>query len=511
MSSRRPISLVMTHACWGIPAAISLALAGARYRGSALVFTFFAVCYLLLVALMFPKPRVYVYTFLTGFLFLGFWLKVVVHAIWSPGFVEPIGDFSGTPHEWDLALLAASWGALGAATPRFVHLILRSRRASHEAPDLHLTVPSWFRHTRRVVWTVTFASVLVLNAANYYLAFYQVGVNPKLVLPYHLNAPLAWLINIGFALWFATLVHWEFALSKLSPLTSLLIPMVEGLLSSVSTMSRFFFLLHAGPYWIVLMEHWSNWKNRLSRRMIIALAACSAAFLALSLLTVSWLRVLDFHEAELNERLHEAAAKSVPTPAAGAKDVPPATAPHSNPSRLRVLLTYQRDVLFLQLPTLFVHRWVGLEGVLVVGSLGDRGWDLFVAAVTDDPRRGGESLFQQRARTQFLAADAKTYTFLSNSGIIALLFYSDSFLIVMAGMAMITAILMATERLMELASRNTFLLAVAGAASANVVCQMTFPYLAGIFLLQMWVAIAFLAFIQHTDVALSKFREPSSR
>jgi len=249
------------------------------------------------------------------------------------------------------------------------------------------------------------------------------------------------------------------------------------------------------------------------------LASFFVAGLAISVLTVFWLRVLDFHAVELDRLLRRSGVETARPPSVAEKDVPPAAPPQAGPStpsvaandaRLNTVLTYQRDVLLRQLPALFVHRWVGLEGVLVVGAVSGRGRDLFIAALTNDPKLGADSLFQQHAKTNFLASDAKTFTFLSNSGIIALLFYSDSFLIVMAGMAMITAILMATERLMELASRNTFLLAVAGAASANVVCQMTFPYLVGVFLAQLWVAIAFLALVQHTDVALSKLKEPPS-
>jgi hypothetical protein len=143
-----------------------------------------------------------------------------------------------------------------------------------------------------------------------------------------------------------------------------------------------------------------------------------------------------------------------------------------------------------------VHRWVGLEGVLVVSSLDNRGQEALVAALKDDAKRGGDSLFQQHARTYFLAADSKTYTFLSNAGVVAILFYSGSFLIVAAGMAMIVAVLMATERLARRATGNPFLLAVAGAAAASVVSQMTFPYLSLIFLVQLWVGIAFLAVTQ---------------
>lgn len=482
----------------GVLAALMFITAFPRYAGSASDFVFFNLCFLLLAALIFPKPRVYVYTWLAGFLMLGFWLKVMVHAIWAPGFLEPIGDFSGSSPEWDAALLAASCGALGAALPRIIQLMLALRRASPAKKAPELAAPFWFRQSRRLVWALTIGAVLILNAINVNLAFHQVGVNPKLVLPYHLNVPLAWLIDTGFALWIATLVHWNFQLRKQSLLASLFFPMVEALSSSISSMSRLTFFLHAGSYWLVLMDKWRNWKSSLPPRKTAVLAACFAALLAISVLTVFWLRTFDFHAAALKTVLRES------------RDVAQTEGP-ANVSRRNAVLSYQWDVLVGQLPHLFVHRWVGLEGVLVVGSLTQRGQDLFVAAVTDDPRRGAKSLFQQHAKTPYLAEDAKTYTFLSNAGIIALLFYSGSFLFVFAGMALITAILIVSEGIANRATGNPFLLTVAGAAAANVACQMTFPYLSLIFLLQLWVAIVFLALVQRADPALIKISELTGR
>ncbi len=48
---------------------------------------------------------------------------------------------------------------------------------------------------------------------------------------------------------------------------------------------------------------------------------------------------------------------------------------------------------------------------------------------------------------------------------------------------------------------NPFLLAVSGAALANVVSQTTFFYLTLIFLLQMWVAVGFLAGLERLRIA----------
>ena len=79
------------------------------------------------------------------------------------------------------------------------------------------------------------------------------------------------------------------------------------------------------------------------------------------------------------------------------------------------------------------------------------------------------------------------------------------------GMALIMAILIATELITEHFTANPFLLTVIGAGLANVVSNMTFPYLSLIFLLQLWVAIVFLALIQRTNYALSTIKGLHSR
>jgi len=73
------------------------------------------------------------------------------------------------------------------------------------------------------------------------------------------------------------------------------------------------------------------------------------------------------------------------------------------------------------------------------------------------------------------------------------LLFSGSLMIVAAGMALIVGVLLLTEAAAARWTGNPFLMAVAGAALANVVSQTTFFYLTAVFLLQLWVAIAFIA------------------
>jgi hypothetical protein len=110
------------------------------------------------------------------------------------------------------------------------------------------------------------------------------------------------------------------------------------------------------------------------------------------------------------------------------------------------------------------------------------------------------SLFQRLANVPDVA-DPTQFTFLTNAGPPALLLLSGSLAVVFLGMALIALVVIVTEEVNRKWLGNPFLLAVSGAALANVACQTTFPYLTGVFLLQMWVAIAFLA-------ALERVRTP---
>jgi hypothetical protein len=436
------------------------------YPGSALVFAFFVLCFCALVALVFPRPRLYGYGFLAVFLAFGFLAKVLVQSIWAPGFIEPVGSFAGTPQEWDAALLAASCAALGLAAVRVAHLIWRRRAADHGPRPL---APAWFRRWRRPVWVLTLLLVVGLNLANLKFAFFQVGVNPLLVLPWHLTVPVIWLLNIGLALWIAALAWWDSCANPRSLSRSMLAAMAEAFLASTSAFSRIIYVLHAGPYWLVLLGR--ELRTSLTRSRLLFLAGAFAAFLALSIAAVSVLRVFVFYGY-----------------AAGA------------PASAETLAGHAKRTAVRQLPELLVHRWIGLEGVLAAGSAAAPGAGLLVEAITDDPRLGGKSLFQRVAKVHYLSEKPDEFTFLSNAGPVAVLLFSGSLTIVFAGMALIGLLLVATEEAARRVTGNPFLLAVSGAALANVVSQTTFFYLTMIFLLQMWVAIGFIAVLQRLRI-----------
>jgi hypothetical protein len=452
----------------GIVAAGVLALSVAglvRYTGSKALFAAFCAAYLALAVVAFPKPRQYVFLFFAGFLCLGFWLKAIAHFAWNVDFVEPIGDFTRKPDDWDSALLLATAGALGALAAKGGHLWIARRRAAGATTEAEAAAPAWFIALRRPIWLLTLALIIALNALNFVFAFYQVGVNPKLILPLRLHIPAAWLINSGFALWLAALVYWDLRAGK-GFVGGLMAAMLEALLSSLSAHSRFFFLLHAGPYWLVGAERWQAVRGALRRMAVPVLFASFILLLALSLAVISRIRFQEYF------------------------DMPKLPAGHTE-------ARYYREVVERQLTRLLVQRWVGLEGALIATAAPGRGYDLASAAASDSPRHGADALYQKAAKVPYASSDPR-FTFLTNAGPVALLGLSGSIMAVFLGMALLVAILIATEHLAQQLTGNPFFVAVAGASLANVASQMTFPYLSLVFLLQLWVATAFLAFVQRT-------------
>lgn len=449
----------------GVVAAALLALSAAgmmSYSGSKPVFALFCACYIGLAALAVPRPRLYVFLFFAAFLLLGFWMKAIAHFVWKTEFVEPVGAFGFKPGEWDAALLLATAGGFGAALARGIHLWLARRRPGSGA-EVEGAAPGWFIAWRRPVWILTLALVVALNALNFFFSFYQVGVNPKLVLPLRLNVPVAWLINIGLGLWLAALVYWDLRSGK-GFIGGFLAAMFEALLASVSAHSRLFFLLHAGPYWLVGAERWRSLRVALRRNALLLLAGSFLVLLVISLAVISRVRFQEYFDM-------------------------PKLPPDYTEAR------YYREVVERQLGRLIVQRWVGLEGALVATSAPGRGYELFRAALADSPRLGADSLFQKAAKVSYATRDPR-FTFLTNAGPIALLGFSGSMLLPFLGMAVLVLILIATESAARHFTANPFFVAVAGAGLANVAIQMTFPYLSLIFLLQLLVAIAFVASVQ---------------
>lgn len=398
---------------------------------------------------------------------LGFWFKLMAHLFVGYPFVEPVGDFDYSPAQWDMALSAAAAAAVGTALFRVGHVLAVRRRGLGEMP---LSIgPDWYRRHPIETWAIAVLGTLALYLVNYRFALFQIGVIPKVTLPPGMNAILAWTVFAGAPLAWAMLTEWELARrpDRFAPLVWSIC--LLALVASVSMASRGTTVLLFAAYACALALHQPGSLGRLWQTWRWWLPLILTVTLALSLGLVSAFRMKTYVVTEGETRQARMRATS------GAH--------------------IARGEMVEQILRLPVGRWVGLEGLLSVSGSTERSLSLLAASIREDPKRGVDSIYQGLSGSPYEAQDG--FIYLTLPGAPAILFYSGSLLIVLAGMSFFTAAIAAVEILAAKVTRSLFLVAVLGLLTANAVSQMSFPYLWLVFMVETIVALCAFALLRH--------------
>jgi hypothetical protein len=467
---------------WWVAALVAATLtvmAALNYPGQRLIFAVFVLLSCLMVALIVPMPRLYGYTFLAAFLFLGFYAKTVAYLALGIALVEPTGSFNGTGGAWDAAMATAVAGCGGVVVSRLIHLI-GARFTGDRARDANrvgLYPPSWYVRHRAAVIGVSMAAIIGFSLLNLFSAFYQVGVAIRLVLPMHLNVVASWLITTGFALWAANLFMWEIGLYPENGGRRLVIPFVEAIMT-VSTLSRAAYLFRALSYVAVLANDRNFYRLGLTNHWRRAWLLLLPAGFLLSLIGVSTLRAV----------IYPSAPPEVSTAVGPPSQAGSATQPASRPSQRLGWAAHE-------ISTLVVGRWIGIEGTMAVSSYPDLGLGLFGRAVVEDPRTGESSTYQRISGSVYNTS--RQFVFLTTPGAVAILYYSGSIPLVALGMAVVTGLLLIFEVLASRVLANPLAVSILSLSLANAIAQADFPYLLMVaFLEQSAAVLAFGIFLQ---------------
>lgn len=440
------------------------------------------------------RPRSHGYTALALFLVLGFWAKAVAHLVLSYPYIEPTGAFRGTGMAWDQVLSVAIVAALGAIAARvlFLAALWRRPRAGRD-PAPPLPPPGWYERYRAWAWGACLLAVVLVAGWNSVAAFYQIGVQPKLLLPLRLHILPAWLVSIGFGLALAALVQWEWARSPRALPLALTGAVLEAALSSASALSRSIYVLRVLPYVLTLADRWHAFRAGTGGARVWGVLAAAAAGAVLTLALVTLGRLYTYPAPYVYVDYSEDEQRTVVFEPFRSEDLPTdVQVPEDEARRLRAVTV---EMHLKQLAHLLVDRWVGLEGVMAVSAAPDLGWPLLRQALSEDPGQGAAALYQRIARATAADARSEGYTFLTLPGLVAVLFYSGSLLVVGLGVGFLTGLVMALELLARWWVGGPFVPALVGVALANVACQLHFPYLAAVFLMQLVLALPFLGLV----------------
>ncbi len=205
------------------------------FTGSTTIYAGFSVVSLLILVSGLHRPASYGYLFLAVFLWLGFWFKFTVHTVLDIPYGEPTGWFNKSEGAWNEVLLVSTAGLAGVllawggfqALDRF-----RQSDTARRLTDMPPVCPPWFPRLRRPLWISMFVCLLGLPLVNSLCGIMQIGLVPRTVLAWPLNAVIGWCVSIGLAIGVSTLVWWEMATRKKAYTGPLLIvteaPFVHG-------------------------------------------------------------------------------------------------------------------------------------------------------------------------------------------------------------------------------------------------------------------------------------------
>lgn len=480
------------------------------YSGSKITYILFSIVTGWMLVLGFRQRNSYGYLFLTVFLWLGFWFKLTIHAIFIYPFVEPVGSFSATGSAWDEVLQVASVGSVGVILGQLFFGFIKSH-INFGHIRARPVIPSWYAASRKWLWIILIFVAVLVFFLNIKYGIHQIGLAPRTVLMWPLNAGIAWFLNIGLATAVAALL-WEDIRGKKNIAISIYSVIAEALISSVSILSRAIYVFHAIPQlWVVyqLRNTLSGW----SRAKTLLIVIIFTASLVVSISAVTTLRNYLFQSGVYSSTAYqEAYARwevlqgAITEVRLKIKTATPAEvlslqgslsellaeqqilegilviektkwndALNSGSTESKVLLNefgYQVTNGFAKrILQLSVDRWIGLEGVMAVQSYEDKSIGLLWKALTNKSEVDRPDIYQAISNSIYLKSDTVKFRFATLPGISAFLYYSNSLFIVLLGTFIFSLAILFIEVVISGLTENPILCSLYGAMMASNVSQ----------------------------------------
>lgn len=500
-----------------------LLIYGLNYPGSKFIYLLFTVVFSLMLLTGMSKRTHYGYLFLVIALWLGFWVKITVHLLLKYPYAEPIGRFDGSAGAWDGVLWVAISASAGVMMGKFFIQFIGIKYARIVSID-RAKVPAWYPAFRKWLWPLAIAIFLCVGALNLMLGIQQIGLVPRTILPWPLNALIAWQVSIGCALSLTVLLWWEIG-SKRRILLSVYALLIEAMISTTTLLSRGVYIFHTVPQFFALYEN----RRSLVGITMAKIAVLILAFAVLLVITISGVttfraylyphadgfttekqvrlirlevlegaiarerKLISIGERQgvhLGELLVEKDMLEAPileiqvgrNPAAAAdypEGVNNSVSPTPSPTGLfeqksKLLSALSRQLETGTLPrilSLVVDRWIGLEGVMAVSSYPEKSKKLLFEAITEKRAIGSTTKFQEIAHSHYRWVDTNVWQFASLPGAAAFFYFSGSLWVVMLGMAVFSILLQLSEQFIFRLTSNPLLCSIIGLTLANTISQ----------------------------------------
>lgn len=453
-----------------------------HYSGSWLAYTAFSFVFLTMLLSGLYRQVSYGYLYLTIMLWLGFWLKLTVHLIVDYPYSEPLGFFVGTSDTWDEVLLVATVGGVGVLLARLLYGLFGDSSTMLVSGD-GFKSPAWYPSVRKWMWLLLMVLCIGLAIINSIYGILNIGLVPKVIFLWPLNAVISWLIGYGLTLGIATLLWWDIAL-KINISSVVYFILLEAFASTVSILSRGAYLFHSIPQFLAIYKN-SNKINGWSVKNIIMVFVVFVALFAISNPLVNSLRENDYSDRPLGGNVANDVADDM-----------------AIIGRISSLAKFSVD------------RWIGLEGVMAVSAYQNKGGDLIIQGLSERAEIGKYTIYQEISQAHYRFMDMSKFQFGTLPGAIAFLYFSGALWLVALGMVALVVFLLVSERFVFVFTNNPLLSSLWGGSAANAVAQIgSAPRSYMVYLFEMVCGITIICILQSDSfnnflkrIALLKWR-----
>lgn len=436
-----------------------------QYSGSWVVYVIFSAVFLVVLVSGFCSQISYGYLFLVVMLWLGFWLKLIVHSLADYPFGEPVGYFLDTPAEWDDVLLISSLGGLGILCSRIIYALAKLPTSMCVKKNA-FNAPEWYQSVRVGVWILFMIFCIALAVINALFGIVQSGMVSRTVFFWPLNAIIGWLVVYGLSLGVATLVWWDVSLGKKISLVVYSI-LLEGFASTVTALSRGGYVFHVIPQVIGLYKN-KKFLIGWSRGTAVGFVVVFAVLFVISNSFVNTLRLYYY-------------AEEIPSSIVFFREM------NGNEMHKEVQA----------LARFAVDRWLGLEGVMAASAYPKKDGDLFFSVLIERGALGKSTIYQEICQSHYRFMDMWKFQFASLPGAVGFLFFSGHYWAVTIGMFVLGLFVIGSEAFVCKCTGNPLLCALWGGAVANGVAQMGIaPRGLLLFFFEMSCGVAVVSIIQ---------------
>lgn len=382
------VDALVVFARYGFYALImALTIAGLfKYTGNSYIYVMFSVVSNALLYIGFRNNAFFFDAFIGVFLWLGFWLKLTVRVIFFEGlFHEPVGSFDGSGNAFDYALLVTSCGLFGLLVASFVREKFIFTYPKISKGFKQYGILNFYRDYRQFVLTGFVILILFIALTNIYFGIYQRGEIARTILPYGLNGIYKWLLLFGLTSVTAVIWHCELHVKRDVSYWIFLLSLFESMVTNVAMLSRGMILNVSALAYGIYMSL-KIYSIRLNLRILLISFLVFIILFMSSVFLVNYMRATDI--ASQSERISTAQTR---------------------------------------VNSLFLDRWVGIEGVMAVSSYHKTGWALWSDAWREKYSENTMTLYDRDLISSSYSDEdlAKKHS-ITMPGILAFCFYPGS-------------------------------------------------------------------------------------